>query len=102
MPEFDFLKFMEKIKVFVVYRVIQHWRAPVFEKIALSNRYKFKVLHGPDFPGTKVVNSKGIFRFEKKSMISFKIQRKSSNGIVAMPFSPFLFFYLCLQQPNVI
>ena len=93
---------MKKIKVFVLYRVIQHWRVPVFERIAQLSNVDFKILHGPDFKGTKIVNSKGPIPFNSKKLISYKLQKQSSNGIIAMPFSPFLFFYLCFQQPDVI
>ena len=93
---------MKKRKVFVLYRVVQQWRAPIFERMAMSERYQFKVVHGPDFPGTKVVNTKAKYRFDRKELFSFRIQKKSVNGLIAMPFSPFLFFYLCFKQPHVI
>jgi len=91
-----------KKKIFVVYRVLQHWRAPVFEKIGHSDKYNLTVVYGPDFPGTKIVSSKTNFDFRKKRMFSFKLKFNSSNGIIAMPFSPFLFFYLCFSQPGII
>ncbi|MDB5129227.1 glycosyltransferase family 4 protein [Mucilaginibacter sp.] len=93
---------MKKLKIFVLYRVIQHWRVPIFEKIAQVDNVDFKILHGPDFKGTKVVNSTGAIPFKSKKLISYKLQKQSANGLIAMPFSPFLFFYLCFQQPDVI
>jgi glycosyltransferase involved in cell wall biosynthesis len=92
----------KKLKIFVLYRVIQHWRVPIFERIAGIEDVDFKILHGPDFDGTKVVNSKSGITFKSKKLVSYKIFRRSANGFIAMPFSPFLFFYLCLQQPDVI
>jgi len=93
---------MKKLKIFVLYRVIQHWRVPVFERIADISNVDLKILHGPDFKGTKIVNSTGPINFDSKKLISYKVQKQSSNGIIAMPFSPFLFFYLCFRQPDVI
>jgi predicted RNase H-like nuclease len=53
----------KKLKIFVLYRVIQHWRVLIFEKIA---KVDFKLLHDPDFNGTKVVNSTGAIAFKSK------------------------------------
>jgi hypothetical protein len=56
----------KKLKIFVLYRVIQHWRVLIFEKIAKVDNVDFKLLHGPDFKGTKVVNSTGAIAFKSK------------------------------------
>jgi glycosyltransferase involved in cell wall biosynthesis len=93
---------MKRLKIFVLYRVIQHWRVPIFEKIAKVDNVDFKLLHGPDFNGTKVVNSTDAINFKSKKLISYKLQKQSANGLIAMPFSPFLFFYLCFQRPDVV
>lgn len=92
----------DQVKVFVLYRVIQHWRVPIFERIANLPKVDFNIVHGPDFPGTKVLNSKGRITFKSRKLFSFKILKKSTNGTIAMPLSPFLFFFLCIKQPDVV
>jgi len=55
----------KKLKI-VLYRVIQHWRVHIFETIAQVDKVDFKILHSPDFKGTKVVNSTGEISFGNK------------------------------------
>lgn len=90
------------IKTIILYRVVQEWRAPVFEKLAKIEDISLEVWHGPDFKGTKVVSTKKKFSFVRKKVISIKVKLKSTNGIIAMPFSPFLFFSLLLKNPDVV
>ncbi|MCB0750578.1 MAG: hypothetical protein KDC52_03805, partial [Ignavibacteriae bacterium] len=91
---------MNKIKIIVLYRVIQEWRKPVFDRLA--NKYDLKVYYGPDFPNSKVVSTKKLIHFNTKKLYSLKFSKESSNGLIAMPFSPFLFFNLLIDKPDVI
>ena len=88
------------MKVAIVYRVVQGWRAPVFER--LSEIYDLKVFYGCDFPGTKVVSIPRPHLFCSKKMFSIPIQFKRKSGNMLLPFSPFLFFDLCTSRPDVV
>lgn len=90
------------IKVAVLYRVIQHWRAPMFKRISNIEDVDLTVYYGADFEGTKVVSGKD-FNFKTKKMRTIKITKKvgSSSGRM-MPYCPFLFFQLMKDRPNVV
>lgn len=90
------------IKVAVLYRVIQHWRVPIFKRISDIEDVDLTVYYGADFEGTKVVSGKD-FSFKTKKMSTIKITKKagSSSGRM-MPYCPFLFFQLIKDCPDVI
>lgn len=90
------------IKVAVLYRVIQHWRAPMFKRISDIEDLDLTVYYGADFEGTKVVSGKD-FNFKTKKLHTIKITGKagSTNGR-QMPYCPFLFFQLIKDRPDVI
>lgn len=89
-------------KVVILYRVVQSWRLPVFNRLSDTENIDLTVLYGPDFKGTKVVSSKKKFNFKSQKLISFKLKGFSKNGLFAMPVSPFLFFKLIALNPNVV
>ena len=89
-------------KTVILYRVIQGWRAPIFEKLSAQEDVNLEVWHGPDFPGTKVVSTKNELEFRRRKIWSVKIKLKSVNGLIVMPFSPFLFFSLIFKNPKVV
>lgn len=88
------------MKVAVVYRVIQGWRVPVFDRLSSNN--KIKVLYGCDFKGTKVVSAEGDYKFDSKKMFSFPFKIRKNSGNMLVPFSPFLFFELIKYNPDVV
>ncbi len=90
------------IKVAVLYRVIQHWRAPMFKRISDIDDLDLCVYYGADFEGTKVVSGKD-FNFNTKKLRTIKITKKagSSSGRM-MPYCPFLFLQLIKDHPDVI
>lgn len=90
----------KKPKVIILYRVVQEWRRPVFERLA--EQLDLSVFHGPDFEGSKVVSTKKETSFRRKSLTSIKLRKSSKNGLIAMPISPFLFFSLMKERPDVI
>ena len=95
------LDFVSGISMLVIlYRVVQEWRLPVFNRLA--KKIELKVFHGPDFVGTKIVNSKKIYNFKSYKLVSYKLKGKSSNDIFAMPLSPFLFFQLICFNPSIV
>ncbi|WP_298741180.1 glycosyltransferase family 4 protein [uncultured Chitinophaga sp.] len=91
-----------KLKLVVLSRVVQHYRAPVYEKLSLTGQANLKVIYGPDFEGTKVVSTSAKFAFPKERIRSVRIRSRTINNAVLMPFSPFLFFKLIREKPQVI
>lgn len=91
-----------KIRVAILYRVIQHWRVPIFERLNAVEHLDVKVFHGRDFRGSKVVNARGNFRFDHASLFSVPIKFKTSNGLAMAPFSPGILFALARFRPHVI
>ena len=71
------------IKTIILYRVVQEWRAPVFERLSEDGDLDIEVWHGPDFKNTKIVSTKRPYSFKKRRLWSFKIKLKSRNGIIA-------------------
>ena len=79
-------------KVAIIYRVIQHYRAPFFELLSNDRNINLTVLHGPDFKNTKVVSKNDEILIAKNLFI--KLKYKTINGDGYMPISPFLLFEL--------
>ncbi len=91
-----------KKKVVVLYRVVQEWRRPIFNKLSQLDDIDLVLLHGPDFEGSKVVSSTNKTDFRKKRLFSFKLRREGNAGLIAMPISPFLLLHLMREKPDVI
>lgn len=90
------------IKVAVLYRVIQHWRAPMFKRISDIEDVDLTVYYGADFEGTKVVSGKK-FDFKTKKLRTIKITKKrGATSSRLMPYCPSLFFHLVKDHPDVI
>lgn len=89
-------------KVIVLYRVLQEWRAPIFEKLSKSELVDLEVWFGPDIFGTKLISTKKNYTFKRSKLFSLKIKMNSKNGIIAMPFSPLLILKLLIANPQVI
>ncbi len=92
----------DELKVVVLYRVVQHWRAPVFDRLNRVKGQTVQVWHGPDFEGTKVISTGKKFSFERRLLYSIRLQISSKNGVAAIPFSPFLLFSLIRYNPDVV
>lgn len=91
-----------QVSAVILYRVVQHWRAPIFEKLNALDDTHIEVWHGPDFPMSKVVSTKQSFNFTRRLLFSFRISLPSKNGRVYMPLSPFLLFSLIYRNPDVV
>jgi len=89
-------------KVIVLYRVVQHWRAPFFDLLNKDSDIELAVWHGPNFKNSKLTSTKSSFSFKTQRLFSLKLKFKSKNGDALMPFSPFLFFKLVLNNPDVV
>lgn len=90
------------LKVAIVYRVIQHWRAPVFARISQREGVDLTVLHGEDFAGTKIVNYKGDLGFNAVKLSSVNVKMGTSNGAAYVPLPLGLWGELKRLKPNVI
>jgi glycosyltransferase involved in cell wall biosynthesis len=90
------------LKVAILYRVVQEWRRPVFERLHEQPGMALKIFHGPDFPGTKVVSSKKPLSVPTRKLWSFQLKKESKNGLIAMPISPLLLFDLIRYRPDVV
>lgn len=93
---------MKKIRVVVLYRVVQHWRCPMFQRIANLENVSLKVFYGADFKGTKVVSGEHIEGFAAQKLPTIKITKKHNGIERQMPFCPSLFFHLIRENPDVI
>lgn len=93
---------MKKIKVVILYRVIQHWRCPMFQRISDLDDITLKVFYGADFEGTKVVSGDKIEGFAADKLPTIKIRKKHHGNERQMPFCPSLFFRLLKENPDVI
>lgn len=84
------------IKVAVTYRVCQHWRAPVFNRLHKDPRLELTVLHGQNVPRTKLVN--GNAKYDFKRIAHFTIKRSGCSWV----FHPFIWWSLVKLRPDVI
>ena len=89
------------IKLAISYRVIWHWRLPIFQRLAACAEYDMMVFHGADFPGTKVVNAPVIENVPHRQMWTI---RWISNllRLPQWPVCPWLIPNLLRFRPDVI
>ena len=91
------------MKVVLVHRVLQHWRTPVFRRLASWPGIDFVALHGSDFPGTKTVNGRDLSGFEHREMWTLRVvSRISAQREIAFPLWPSLPYWLVRERPDVI
>lgn len=90
-------------KVFINYRVLQSWRAPVFYELAQDKEIDLCLVTGGDFPNTKVVNSQdhSHFSFWYKLPI-LRIKFSLSRGNVCIPVFLGLFRKLLHEKPDIV
>lgn len=86
----------------IVYRVCQHWRVPVFQRLAAIPGYELKVFHSEGIPGTKVVNGDNLGGFERTKLKTWSGALKVSGRKVAWLFCPDLFQELKCFSPDVV
>lgn len=85
---------MRKTKIICLYQVIMHYRIPFYERLSNDNDFNFKLLYGRGKNGTKLVNSKSnLESINKEQLYDLR---------VPLPFTPFLFFKLILENPNIV
>jgi glycosyltransferase involved in cell wall biosynthesis len=90
------------IRVALTYRVLQHWRVPVFRRLAKLLQGNFRAFHGPDFPGTKTVNAKNLSGFEHRQLWAVRFHLRRGRDHVGLPFCPTLLYHLFRYRPDVL
>ena len=91
-----------KLKLVLTYRVLQHWRTPVFRRLATWPGIRFCALHGGDFPGTKAVNGKQLEGFEHRQLATIRFDLSRGVDPIPMPLCLGLPFRLLRERPDVI
>lgn len=89
-------------KVAILYRVIQGWRVPIFERLNNSEDLEICVFHGKSFESTKVINYDGEKKFNSKCLPTIKLNLPTRNGRAIMPLNLTLFWELIKYRPDVI
>ena len=89
-------------KVVLTYRVLQHWRTPVFRRLATWPGIRFLALHGGDFPGTKAVNGRQLTGFEHRELATIRFDLARDDNPIPMPLCPTLPIHLLRERPDVI
>lgn len=92
----------DKIKVILLYRVLQHWRTPIFEQLGSNENLDFNVFYGPDFKSSKVISYPNPVRFKNKKFWAYQFRMKGNFDEVLMPISPGIFFSLIRSAPDVV
>jgi len=94
---------MKKIKIAALYRVVMHYRLPLYMRLAQDPELDFTLLYGAGQKNTKETNCdfpKEIIKSKKHFTIRFPFKTSSNSG--TMPFYPNLFFNLIKRSPDVI
>jgi glycosyltransferase involved in cell wall biosynthesis len=82
--------------------VLQHWRCPVFNRLADDPAIELTVLHSGGFSGTKVVNFRGAVEFNTVEMLTLRPPRFLKAYKKAIPFCPSQLAHLFRENPDVI
>lgn len=90
------------MRVALSYRVLQHWRTPVFRRLAQWPGIEFRAFYGADFPGTKVVSGKDLSGFDHHRMSTIKIRLPYEGETHGLPICPALSWHLARFRPDVI
>lgn len=90
------------MRVALTYRVLPHWRVPVFRRLARSPGVEFRAFHGGDFPGTPTVNGTDLSGFDHSQLWTIRFVRSSAGAVAGLPFCPTLPWQLLRFWPDVI
>lgn len=90
---------MRKIKLVVLYQVIMHYRAPLYQMLEEDDRFDFLLYYGKGRAGTKLVNTNlSEYSFARKIIKEFRL----SIGKNSFAIWPSLIFKLIKLKPDVI
>lgn len=90
------------MRVALSYRVMQHWRTPVFRRLAQWPGIEFRAFYGADFPGTKTVSGKNLTGFDHHRMATIKVRLPYEGEAIGLPICPALPWNLARFRPDVI
>lgn len=91
------------MKVVLTYRVLQHWRTPVFRRLADEPGIDFVALHGGDLDGTPVVNGSNLEGFAHRQLFTiWPFRWVGQAERLPIPLCPGLLGELRRQRPDVI
>ena len=91
----------QPLKLAITYRVIWHWRLPIFQRLASQPNYEVRVFHGADFPGTTTVNASRIEGVPHVQMFTIRWLSRLLP-LPEWPICPTLLFHLWRFRPDVI
>ena len=91
----------QPLKLAITYRVIWHWRLPIFQRLARQPDYDVRVFHGEDFPGTKTVNASRIEGVPHVQMFTIRWLSRLLP-LPEWPICPGLLYHLWRFRPDVI
>lgn len=90
---------MERIKLIVLYQVIMHYRAPLYERLSNDNRFNFILYYGKGKAGTKLINTDlSKYTFKRERVPEFRL----NIGANSFPVWLSLFFKLINESPDVV
>jgi glycosyltransferase involved in cell wall biosynthesis len=81
---------------------MQHWRTPVFRRLAQWPGIEFRAFYGADFPGTKTVSGKDLSGFDHHRMATIKVRLPYEGEAIGLPICPALPWNLARYWPDVI
>jgi glycosyltransferase involved in cell wall biosynthesis len=90
------------MKISVVYRVLQPWRVPVFERLAATPGVKLHVLHGEGYEGSKLQNYSGPVNFSTTRLQTLRFRMRTRNGTARIPVQIGLWRELKRLSPDVV
>jgi glycosyltransferase involved in cell wall biosynthesis len=90
------------MKVALSYRVIWHWRLPIFKRLAARPGTEFRAFYGSDHPGTKTVSAKNIEGIDHRRLFTLRINSKYHGERITFSFCPTLLIHLARFRPDVI
>ena len=90
------------MRVALTYRVLQHWRVPVFQRLANWPDIDFRAFHGADIPGTQAINGTDLRGFAHKQMATLPLRIRRGSTAAGLPLCPLLPWHLARFRPDVI
>lgn len=90
------------MRVALTYRVLQHWRVPVFRRLANWTGVVFRAFHGADIPGTQTLNGPDLSGFDHCQMFTIPFTVRSGETAAGLPLCPLLPWHLARFRPDVI
>lgn len=92
----------EPLRLAMTCRVLQHWRVPVYRRLADSPGITFRAFYGTDFPGTKTVSGRDLSGFAHRRLATIKVRLPYMGETIGLPVCPSLIWHLWRFRPHVI